>query len=194
MNSFDEEEIKILEKFRKGEVQGLPIDKIKKLATKLERNDEYKYIPSLDFDKEIIRHFEEKYLSEYIKVLNLMGLNDCEQNKIDDALDIFKKILILNKKYHYLERMNIWENLKKGAAIKMGFIQLDIEGHSGLVKHFDEFQIPINRIMDLKEDLADMIQIGLYDLEIKKVFWAGDGGLFANICEENIHYDNLIRA
>ena len=78
---------------------------------------------------------------------------------------------------------------KPGDVQLMGFIQVDIEGHSRIF----EF-LPSKVAMELKENLAKGIEKELSKLGLRKVFWAGDGGLFAKPCRHVNDYNDLIYA
>ncbi len=151
-------------------------------------------LSKIEFSQVFINSLEKEDIENLLHRLNKTGISCVERGDVKKSLEFFKLIIKINELYNNLIINRIWNNLEPGQILKMGLIQLDIEDHSGLVRIFNEKSISIGRIMQLKADFANLIEGGLRDLKIKKIFWAGDGGLYANRCENSQDYDNIIYA
>lgn len=182
------------ENLLKGELSSEQLKELRNIAQQEDYKSFYGTNPKIDIDDELEKEIIKEHLDLVISYLNLESLDNARIKDYDQACKLVNYLLKINKKYRYLEKITKWQSFSVGEIKKMGLIQLDIEGHSNLVQLGRENSVNLGNLMDMKADFAILIEIGLFDLGIKKMCWVGDGGIFANVCDHEDHYNNLIRA
>lgn len=184
----------LFEKLLKGKFSPEQLKELRNIAKQEDYESFYGIKPTINIDEGLKNKLIEENLNLVINALNLESLNNARVGDYDHACNLVKNLLDINENYGYLEEISKWQSFKVGEIKRMGLIQLDIDGHSNLVNFCRENSINLGNIMNMKANFAILIEIGLFDLGIKKLCWLGDGGIFANVCDHEDHYNNLIRA